>query len=75
MGGAIHTGGNVAQYNHRITGEWNFYWDPFAAKKVVESGIDCALFSLDSTNKCPVDREFFEQMASRMNYDYANLCS
>lgn len=58
MGGAISVPGNVEMPEHDGSAEWNFYADPPAAKKVIESGLPITLIPLDVTNNVPVTREF-----------------
>lgn len=58
MGGAISVAGNVEMPEHDGSAEWNFYADPPAAKKVIESGLPITLIPLDVTNNVPVTREF-----------------
>lgn len=58
MGGAVSVPGNVEMPEHDGSAEWNFYADPPAAKKVIESGIPITLIPLDVTNNVPVTREF-----------------
>ena len=50
--------GNVEMPGHDGSAEWNFYADPVAAKKVIESGLPITLIPLDVTNNVPVTREF-----------------
>nr|AAB87413.1 inosine-adenosine-guanosine-nucleoside hydrolase [Trypanosoma brucei brucei] len=55
MGGAVDVGGNVFLPTTDGSAEWNIYWDPPAAKKVLCCpNIRCVLFSLDATNTVPV---------------------
>ncbi|MBX9685220.1 MAG: nucleoside hydrolase [Candidatus Obscuribacterales bacterium] len=58
MGGAISVPGNVEMPEHDGSAEWNFYADPPAAKKVIDSGLPITLIPLDVTNNVPVTREF-----------------
>jgi len=58
MGGAVSVAGNVEMPDHDGTAEWNFYADPMAAKKFIESGLPITLIPLDVTNNVPVTREF-----------------
>ncbi len=58
MGGAISVPGNVEMPDHDGSAEWNFYADPMAAKKFIETGLPITLIPLDVTNNVPVTREF-----------------
>jgi len=75
MGGAVDVNGNVDQYNHDGSAEWNIFWDPVAAKKVFTSGLEIAAFSLDSTNNVPVDLEFLKKLADQRQYTASYLAS
>lgn len=62
MGGAVSVKGNIyygdpAFYQNRVS-EWNFYADPLAAKKVIESGIAFKLVPLDATDTVPLNQQF-----------------
>lgn len=58
MGGALSVPGNVEMPDHDGSAEWNFYADPPAAKKTIDSGLPITLIPLDITNNVPVTREF-----------------
>lgn len=58
MGGAINVPGNVEMPDHDGSAEWNFYADPGAAKRLLDTGVPITLIPLDVTNKVPVTREF-----------------
>mmetsp|Transcript_23022 Transcript_23022/g.19988 ORF Transcript_23022/g.19988 Transcript_23022/m.19988 type:complete len:325 (+) Transcript_23022:84-1058(+) len=75
MGGAVHTEGNVSQFNHNGSAEWNLYYDPFAAKKVLNSGLNISLFTLDATNKCPLNKDLFKNFGKLRDYTMANFVS
>lgn len=62
MGGAVSVKGNIyygdpTDYQNRVS-EWNFYADPLAAKKVIESGIAFKLVPLDATDTVPLNQKF-----------------
>ena len=44
-------------YANRVS-EWNYYADPLAAKKVIESGIAFKMIPLDATDTVPLNQEF-----------------
>lgn len=58
MGGAINVAGNVEAPDHDGSAEWNFYADPVAAKRLLDTGLPITLIPLDVTNHVPVTREF-----------------
>lgn len=60
MGGNIHVPGNATR-----AAEFNFWFDPEAARIVMQSGIeDKVLFGLDICNRAPVSREVFDSIVS-----------
>nr|AGU68101.1 purine nucleosidase [Angomonas desouzai] len=70
MGGALHTKGNVF-IEGRTDGsaEWNIFWDPAAAKKVLENTkLKKVLFSLDSTNHVPVNSSVVRRFGAQNEY-------
>eukprot|EP00672_Neobodo_designis_P004829 CAMPEP_0174854754 /NCGR_PEP_ID=MMETSP1114-20130205/31931_1 /TAXON_ID=312471 /ORGANISM="Neobodo designis, Strain CCAP 1951/1" /LENGTH=380 /DNA_ID=CAMNT_0016089463 /DNA_START=29 /DNA_END=1171 /DNA_ORIENTATION=+ len=62
MGGAFDVKGNVFRDGRDGTAEWNIYWDPAAAKTVVETPLlkpeQKVFFALDATNDVPVSTDF-----------------
>jgi purine nucleosidase len=75
MGGAVDVGGNVDQFNHDGSAEWNIFWDPAGAKTVFTSGLEITTFSLDSTNNVPVNFEFLKKLADQREYSASYLAS
>jgi purine nucleosidase len=63
MGGALDVPGNVRQEGHDGSAEWNFYWDPAAARRVWDSDLAITLFSLDATDHVPVTPELLRSLA------------
>ena len=65
MGGAVSVKGNVHYLHPTVTknrvSEWNFYADPLAAKKVIESGIAFKLVPLDATDTVPLNQAFMKK--------------
>lgn len=51
MGGALNTPGNTTRYS-----EFNFFWDPQAAKEVFNSGVPITMVGLDVTHKVILSR-------------------
>ena len=73
MGGAINVMGNVPSSPYA---EFNAFWDPPSVKKLIESGIQIKIFSLDSTNYVPIDKNFLSRLAKISHqYDVANLAN
>lgn len=73
MGGAVDTGGNVVTYNHNGTAEWNVFWDPLSAQKLLEYQVPITLIPLDVTNALPVGYDFLKRLANQSSYSIANL--
>ena len=63
MGGAVEVKGNVHEYNHDSSAEWNVFWDPYSAKKLLRMGLEIVLIPLDATNQVPIDLDFLKQLA------------
>jgi purine nucleosidase len=77
MGGALHVPGNVHDYEHDGSAEWNAYWDPEATRALLASGAPVTLFPLDATNHVPVTMEWLLQLARQREYslsDFAGQC-
>ena len=73
MGGAIAVPGNVQDYEHDGSAEWNAYWDPPAVKTVFDSDLDITIFPLDITNQLPVTMNFLTRLAKQRNYPVSDL--
>lgn len=58
MGGAVDVGGNVGPAN----AEWNFWIDVPAAARVLGSGAQITLVSLDATNDVPVPSSWLDDL-------------
>jgi len=54
MGGTFLEAGNVHEPEHDGTAEWNVFWDPEAAARVWDTGIEINLVALESTNQVPL---------------------
>ena len=57
MAGAFLVDGNVKAPDHDGSAEWNIFWNPTAASKLLESGVPIFMFPLDSCRQLPVDNE------------------
>lgn len=73
MGGALQVDGNVRDYEHDGSTEWNAYWDPPATHQLWQSQAPLTLFSLDATNKVPVRMEFLHRLAQQRRYPLSDL--
>lgn len=58
MAGAFLADGNVKAPDHDGSAEWNIYWNPLAASKLLKTGIPIYLFPLDVCKMLPVDNYF-----------------
>ena len=73
MGGALRVGGNVRDYEHDGTAEWNSYWDPPATYQLWQSAAPITLFPLDATDQVPVTMEFLHRLARQRRYPLSDL--
>lgn len=73
MGGAVDVGGNVRTYNHDGSAEWNVFWDPPAAQRLLTYHLPLTLIPLDVTNEVPVSREFLQALARHAAHPWACL--
>lgn len=73
MGGAVDVGGNVRTYNHDGSAEWNVFWDPLAAQRLLTYHLPLTLIPLDVTNAVPVDRAFLQALAQHAAHPWACL--
>jgi purine nucleosidase len=71
MGGAFRTGGNVQTFEHNGSAEWNVYWDPESARRLLEMELPITCIPLDATDKVPVTMEFLKDL-SRGNQTLAS---
>ena len=73
MGGALKVAGNVRDYEHDGSAEWNAYWDPPATSSLWQSPAPLTLFPLDVTNNVPVTLEFLHRLARQRRYPLSDL--
>lgn len=73
MGGALRTGGNVRDYEHDGSAEWNAYWDPPATHHLWQSNAPITLFPLDATDQVPVTMSFLHRLARQRRYPLSDL--
>ncbi|WP_195575444.1 nucleoside hydrolase [Paenibacillus sp. 1001270B_150601_E10] len=77
MGGTFREAGNVHEPEHDGTAEWNVFWDPDAAARVWESGIEIDLVALESTNQVPLTLDVRERWAKERKHigvDFLGQC-
>ncbi|RZK61217.1 MAG: nucleoside hydrolase [Hymenobacter sp.] len=73
MGGAVDVGGNVRTYHHDGSAEWNVFWDPPAAQRLLAYRLPLVLIPLDVTNAVPVSLDFLRALARHAAQPWANL--
>jgi len=73
MGGALHVRGNVQDYEHDGTAEWNAYWDPPGTHRLWQSSAPITLFPLDATDQVPVTTEFLHRLARQRRHPLSDL--
>lgn len=75
MGGAVDVPGNVKAYNSNGSPEWNVFWDPLSAHRLLRLGLPLVFVSLDATNAVPVNFEFLKRLARHSKSLYANVAA
>ena len=73
MGGALNVPGNVRDYEHSGSAEWNAYWDPPAVHSIWQTDVPLTLFPLDATNQVRVTLEFLHRLAGQRRYPLSDL--
>ena len=73
MGGAIFVNGNVDQFDHDGSAEWNIFTDAQALQTVIDSKVRVILFSLDATNHVPLSFDFLKSLASQAKFSASRL--
>jgi len=73
MGGALNVPGNVRDYEHDGSAEWNAYWDPPSTYNLGQSGAPITLFPLDATDSVPVTIDFLHRLAQQRRYPLSDL--
>ncbi len=73
MAGTFRTTGNVQTYQHDGSAEWNVFWDPVSAKRLVELNLPLTMIPLDVTNHVPVTKAFLSTLATQIDYKLSNL--
>lgn len=70
MGGAVDVSGSVEP---AFGAEWNFWADPVAANRVLQSGVPTTLVPLDATNSVPASVFFYEALTEQKSSPEAEL--
>ncbi|KAK3135728.1 hypothetical protein QOZ80_5BG0422670 [Eleusine coracana subsp. coracana] len=74
-GGAVRAGGNLfTAYATNPVAEFNVFTDPFAAYRVLHSGVPVIMVPLDATNTIPVTEEFYAEFERRQGTHEAQYC-
>jgi purine nucleosidase len=73
MAGAFLSNGNVIAPDHDGSAEWNIFWDPFSAKKLLASELKIILFPLDACYQVPVDNYFMYFLKKQSKYKLSRL--
>ncbi len=73
MGGALEVTGNVRDYEHDGSAEWNAYWDPPSAHSLWQTEVPITIFPLDATNHVSVTMDFLQRLAQLRRYPVADL--
>jgi purine nucleosidase len=75
MGGALDVAGNVRDYEHDGSAEWNAYWDPPSTYKLwqVNNDLPLTVFPLDVTDHVRVTPEFLLRLARQRKYPLSDL--
>lgn len=75
MGGAFEVPGNVQNYQHNGSAEWNVYWDPARSQKLVEAGLALVCVPLDASNQVPVSKNFLSRLAGQSGHALSELAA
>lgn len=76
MGGALKVAGNIQEVDPKSsneTAEWNIYIDPYAAEKVLHSGVKITLIPLDVTNTVLIEDDFYQALKNNHRSPEANF--
>ncbi len=76
MGGTLKERGNVDDYEHDGSAEWNAFWDSQAVKQVFDSSIAITMVSLESTDQVPLTDKIRHHWAMQANpgFDFLAQC-
>jgi inosine-uridine nucleoside N-ribohydrolase len=73
MGGALNVPGNVRDYEHDGSAEWNAYWDPPSTHRLWQFDVPITIFPLDATNHVRVTLDFLHRLAQQRKYPLSDL--
>jgi purine nucleosidase len=73
MAGAFISSGNVVDDDHDGSAEWNIYWDPISAQKLIKSGIRLIMFPLDACKLTPVDNYLMYNLRAKKKSELCQL--
>jgi len=71
MAGAFLANGNVIAEDHDGSAEWNIFWDPVSAQKLVKSGLKIQMFPIDVCQLIPLDNYLMFHLQHKKN---SKLC-
>jgi len=63
MAGALFCDGNVDAPDHDGSAEWNIFWDPVSAQKLIKWGLNLYLVPIDICHEVPADRYFMYRLS------------
>jgi purine nucleosidase len=75
MAGAFFENGNVISPDHDGSAEWNIFWDPISAQKLIRTGLKIVLFPLDVCNQVPVDNYLMYLLKKQSKYKLSKMIS
>jgi purine nucleosidase len=73
MAGAFLSNGNVIAPDHDGSAEWNIFWDPVSARKLLVTELKIVLFPLDACYQVPVDNYLMYFLKKQSKYKLSRL--
>ena len=73
MAGAFLSNGNVIAPDNDGSAEWNIFWDPVSARKLLISELKISLFPLDACYQVPVDNYMMYFLKKQSKYKLSQL--
>jgi purine nucleosidase len=71
MAGAFLSNGNVNAPDHDGSAEWNIFWDPISAQKLIKQGLKIYMFPIDVCQMVSIDNYFLQHLHNKKN---SKLC-
>lgn len=68
MGGTLLEEGNVIDFEHDGSAEWNAFWDSAAVKRVFASSLRIIMIGLESTNQVPLTPQLRQSWAKERQW-------